>query len=582
MRETYTNCLLALAALSSPVFGDSLTPDARVLQAQGERVKTIAEISAPTLAIIDSNGQGVGSGVVISPDGYALTNYHVSSACGPVLKCGMDHGALYDAVIVGIDPTGDVSLIKLFGRDDFPFARIGDSDTVRVGEYAFVVGNPFVLADDFKPTVTCGIISGVNRYQYPAGTLLEYADCIQTDASINPGNSGGPLFDSVGKLIGINGRGSFEKRGRVNVGVGYAISINQIMRFLGCLKSGRIVDHASLAATVTSDQRGRVVVDDVLEDSDAFRRGLRYGSEILKFGNRHITSVNEFKNALGTYPNQWRVPIAFRSQGQLVQSRVRLTSNHSTGELIKLIQENRFTPPENPDSDEHDLPHRNEKRRIRIADEMPDIITQHYESRTGFANYWFNQHHQERIYQGLINGCSIEELSKYWYVDGVTSSGDTFRIELTPEEGKIWLPSMIASASFADVANSAPSPPKTGGLLGALHLWQRMLTLGPEKFGHVEYFGLLPWTSQTELSDCLIGYYSGSQCRFFSDPESGELVGIEYYSGLEDEPCEIIFSETRSAATSRLPYRWTIHYAGNDFDTLRISSFEFGSKKEER
>ena len=147
-----------------------------------------------------------------------------------------------------------------------------------------------------------GIISGVHRYQYPAGTLLEYADCLQTDAAINPGNSGGPLFDAAGRLIGINGRGSFEKRGRVNVGVGYAISINQIKRFIGLLKSGRIVDHASLGATVTTDADGRVVVDDILDDSDAFRRGLRYGDEMVRFGGREIGSANAFKNALGTYP----------------------------------------------------------------------------------------------------------------------------------------------------------------------------------------------------------------------------------------------------------------------------------------
>ena len=123
----------------------------------------------------------------------------------------MNDGVLYDAVIVGIDPTGDVALIKLFGRDDFPAAELGDSDQVRAGDWALVIGNPFLLATDFKPTVSYGLISGVHRYQYPAGTLLEYADCLQTDAAINPGNSGGPLFDAAGALIGINGRGSFEK-----------------------------------------------------------------------------------------------------------------------------------------------------------------------------------------------------------------------------------------------------------------------------------------------------------------------------------------------------------------------------------
>ena len=111
-----------------------------------------------------------------------------------------------------------------------------------------------LLATDFTPTVTFGLVSGVHRYQYPAGTLLEYTDCIQIDTSINPGNSGGPLFNMKGELIGINGRISADKRGRLNSGVGYAISINQIKNFLGHLKAGLDVDHASLGAVVPGRQ----------------------------------------------------------------------------------------------------------------------------------------------------------------------------------------------------------------------------------------------------------------------------------------------------------------------------------------
>ena len=177
--------------------------------------------------VFAAGGKGGGSGVLISPEGYALSNFHVVKPAGTAMKCALNDGKLYDAVVVGVDPVGDVALIKMIGRDDFPFAKMADSDKVRLGDWCFAVGNPFLLATDFQPTVTYGIVSGVHRYQYPAGTLLEYADCIQTDASINPGNSGGPLFNANGDLIGINGRGSFEKRGRVNVGVGYAISINQ-------------------------------------------------------------------------------------------------------------------------------------------------------------------------------------------------------------------------------------------------------------------------------------------------------------------------------------------------------------------
>ncbi|MEX0713218.1 MAG: trypsin-like peptidase domain-containing protein, partial [Pirellulales bacterium] len=290
--------------------------DQAVLDAEAQRVAVIAEARQAAVAIFAASGQGGGSGVVISPDGYALSNFHVTKGAGDWMKCGMLDGRLYDAVIVGIDPVGDVALIKLFGRDDFPHARLGDSDQLRAGDWVFAVGNPFLLATDFHPTVTYGIVSGVHRYQYPSGTLLEYADCIQTDASINPGNSGGPLFDSQGLLVGINGRGSFEKRGRVNVGVAYAISINQIKKFLGCLKGGRIVDHATLGARLTSQDDGAVIVADVLESSDAYRRGLRYGDEVVSFGGRPIRTVNAFKNILGTFPKGWRVPLTFRRQGQ--------------------------------------------------------------------------------------------------------------------------------------------------------------------------------------------------------------------------------------------------------------------------
>src|SRR5213078_3350476 len=124
--------------------------------------------------------------------------------------------------------------------------------------------NPFLLATDFTPTVTFGMISGVHRYQYPAGTLLAYTDCIQIDTSINPGNSGGPLFNLKGELIGINGRGSFDKRGGINAGVGYAISINRIKNFMGHLKAGLDSDHATLGALVTTQTNkgglGKMVV----------------------------------------------------------------------------------------------------------------------------------------------------------------------------------------------------------------------------------------------------------------------------------------------------------------------------------
>src|SRR4029078_12812555 len=148
------------------------------------------------------------------------------------------------------------------------------------------MGNPFLLATDFTPTVTYGLVSGVHRYQYPSGTLLEYTDCIQVDTSTNPGNYSGPLFNMQGELIGINGRGSFEKRGRVNSGVGYAISINQIKNFLPQLKAGLDTDHGSLGAFVASDEDEGSVPKLLVRQkipSDVDRRGLDIDDQVISF-----------------------------------------------------------------------------------------------------------------------------------------------------------------------------------------------------------------------------------------------------------------------------------------------------------
>src|SRR3954451_4150519 len=255
--------------------------DPRLKEVEEKRVAVIDKVRPSVVAIFGRGGQGGGSGVLIDADGYALTNFHVTAGAGNVMKCGLPDGVLYDAVLVGLDKVGDVALIKLLPKkpgQKFPFTKMGDSDKVKAGDWSLAMGNPFLLATDFTPTVTFGLVSGVHRYQYPAGTLLEYTDCIQIDTSINPGNSGGPLFNMKAELVGINGRGSFDKRTRINSGVGYAISINQIKNFMGHMKAGIDTDHASLGADMESEAEDaplqQMVVKQILEESDAFRRGL--------------------------------------------------------------------------------------------------------------------------------------------------------------------------------------------------------------------------------------------------------------------------------------------------------------------
>ena len=566
-------------------------PDPAVLTAQRERAAAIAKASAATVAVFDAAGSGGGSAVVISPDGYALTNFHVTAPCGPAMKCGLPDGKLYDAVIVGIDPVGDVALIQLLGRDDFPTAEIADSDAVRVGDWAFAAGNPFLLADDFRPTITYGLISGVHRYQYPAGTLLEYTDCLQTDAAINPGNSGGPLFDAQGRLIGINGRGSFEKRGRVNVGVGYAISINQIMRFLGHLKSGRIVDHATLGATVVTEDDGRVVVDDILETSDAFRRGLQYGDSIVRFADREITTANALKNVLGVYPSGWRVPLTYRREGQTFSTQARLMGVHDESELIALVQSEESDPShpkegEPPQPKGEEQPQGEEEPKLPIPGldalagkpKLPKAIAKRYAARRGYANYWYNEQAQERLWRRYLERSAAEDVGYDWKAVGSLETGGAFRLDITGEGADLQLPTGAFKANFADDLTGQLSPPRTGGLLVTLHAWQRLLDKGLRRFGEIYYLGKLPHGPDNRVEDCLVGFFEGMETRFFFADDTGDLTGIELYAADDADPCELSFSEFTEFAGRRLPKRWRIQHGAADYAELVIESWDFDTK----
>ncbi|MCA9151673.1 MAG: trypsin-like peptidase domain-containing protein, partial [Planctomycetales bacterium] len=415
--------LAVVGVLVSASHADVPTLPAELEAAEQQRIAAIAKASRVTVAVFSpEKSGGGGSGVVISQDGYALTNFHVVQPCGTYMRCGMNDGKLYDAVLVGIDPTGDLAMIQLLGRDDFPVAEFGDSDEVQVGDSCFAVGNPFLLATDLNPTVTYGVVSGVRRYQPPAGNgILEYTDCIQTDAAINPGNSGGPLFDAAGRLIGINGRGSFEKRGRVNVGVGYAISLTQVKHFLGMLKSGRIIDHATLGATVATDETGSVVVTNILDSSDAYRRGLRYSDHIVSLAGRKIDTANTFKNVLGILPRGWRVPLVYRHNDETIETYVRLAGVHSPEVLLRLAQQGLGppSPPAPPDPDENeeepsdekdskddhpDQPRRRPERATPAqakSTELPPVVKERFDARRGYANYYYNRLQRDRVWDLL-------------------------------------------------------------------------------------------------------------------------------------------------------------------------------------
>lgn len=500
-------------------------------RSEAARVALVAELSRATVAIFERRGENGGSGVVVSEEGLVVTNFHVTAPCGPRLLVGTSDGRLHDAVIVGSDPTGDIALVRLLGPGPFASAPWGDSDRVRVGDPAIVAGNPFLLAHDFTPTVTFGVVSGVRRYQYPAGTLLEYADCLQTDAAINPGNSGGPVFDGAGQLVGIAGRGSFEKRGRVNVGVGYAVSVNQVRRFLSHLQTGRIVDHAALGATVVTRRGPQAIVTAVEAGSDVYRRGLRPGDEVVSLDGRDTPTANALLNAVGVLPAGWRAALEYRREGRLYSASVRLGPLHRAGELEEAVAGESPVDPSAPPVTEDD----------------------DYKSRVGYANYAEARRATDALLARCRTGDDASPVLRRSYRDG---SGRAVAIRITPE-GVRW---RSAIGEFdcdvtKDLGRQA-APPEAPAMLAALWVWSRLAAGEEGLLDHVGAYGRVPWVAGQPPHDVLESVHRGVHVEVFLNPETGQAVGLEASRDVSEDPVRVEFT-SRDAPPEPLPRAFT-------------------------
>ncbi|MGE0142504.1 MAG: S1C family serine protease [Planctomycetota bacterium] len=292
-----------------------------LFDAERARIAIMAAVAPSVCSVMPLEANGGGSGVVFDPHGFVLTNFHVVGKPDvKEMKIGLPDGQLYRADVLGVDIGSDLAVLLLRPREDgaaWPFAPLGDSDALLVGEEVFAMGNPFLLATDFTPTTTFGIVSGTHRYQPGQGNrALVYPDCIQVDAPVNPGNSGGPLFNLAGEIVGINGRISIQdQRGRVNVGVGFAIAANQIRNFLPDLMAGRFVEHGTLDMNAWFMERnGRlgVFVQSVFADSLVRTLGLSLGDEITHFCDVPIRSANQLATMVGVLPEGTWVRLGWR------------------------------------------------------------------------------------------------------------------------------------------------------------------------------------------------------------------------------------------------------------------------------
>ncbi|MEN2985984.1 MAG: DegQ family serine endoprotease [Thermodesulfovibrionaceae bacterium] len=238
----------------------------------------------------------MGSGVIVSSDGYILTNYHVIEQADEIRVTLYDRRS-FKATVVGSDPKTDLAVIKIDAKN-LPVASWGNSDSLQVGDFVLAIGNPYGLTH----TVTMGIISAVGRADVG---IADYEDFIQTDAAINPGNSGGPLVNIKGEIIGIN-TAIFSRTGGYQ-GIGFAVPSNMALSVKESLiKEGKVIRGwigimvqdltAELAERFNFKEASGVIITDVTKNSPAFKAGLKRGDIVVEFNSKKVTESAILRN----------------------------------------------------------------------------------------------------------------------------------------------------------------------------------------------------------------------------------------------------------------------------------------------
>lgn len=282
---------------------------------------------------------GQGSGFIISPDGYIITNHHVVAEADKI-KVRLGDKSEYEAKVIGSDPNTEIALIKIDAKN-LPTLPLGDSDKLRVGEWVVAIGNPFGLSH----TVTSGIVSAKGRGNLGiVDSDKFFADFIQTDAAINPGNSGGPLLNLKGEVVGVN-TAIFSQSGGY-MGIGFAIPINMVKYIRDQLLDKGEISRGFLGVVIqdlTPDlgkwfdggEGKGVLVAEVSEDSPAAKAGLKRDDIITKFDGHEVTDVQTFRSRVSTTKPGTDVELVLMRNGKEVTKDVTIGKlDEKTGAVV--------------------------------------------------------------------------------------------------------------------------------------------------------------------------------------------------------------------------------------------------------
>ena len=316
-------------------------------------VEQVAQTILPSVVKIDvagAQGQGSGSGIILTSDGQILTNNHVVELAGESgeLEVSFNDGTHAKARIVGTDPLTDTAVIQAEDVSGLTPATIGSSDSLQVGQSVVAIGSPFGL----DATVTTGIVSAlkrpVNVGSDGSGNSTVYP-AIQTDAAINPGNSGGPLVDMNGNVVGINASIQTSPQGQLggepgSIGLGFAIPIDEVMPVIEQLEKGETPTHARLGISVENVATGNgALVEDgarinqVNDGSAAAGAGLRDGDVITKVDETLVTDADSLVATVRSYRPGDEVTVTYTRGGEEKTVTLTLDSDADAHELLTLL-----------------------------------------------------------------------------------------------------------------------------------------------------------------------------------------------------------------------------------------------------
>ena len=284
----------------------------------------------------DGGGQqaqiGLGSGVIVSPEGYLLTNHHVVEGATEI-EVQLADGRQTRARVVGSDSETDIAVLKI-DLGQLPTITLGDVRALRVGDAVLAIGNPFNVGQ----TVTAGIVSALDRTQTQAGSS-PFQNFIQTDAAINPGNSGGALVDAQGHLVGIN-TAIFSRSGG-SLGIGFAVPVDTARQVMDALLRGGSVRrgwigveprdlNAELADSLNLPVKAGVLITGVLQDGPAARGGLRPGDVVVSIGGKAVLNTGALFAAVASQAPDSTVAIGVQRGAQALELKVQLAERPRT------------------------------------------------------------------------------------------------------------------------------------------------------------------------------------------------------------------------------------------------------------